>query len=165
MYENLSWIHDIHYIWGLSFCTAVKGTEFSMIHPSTITNRHPHCFPLLFSLSLIPHLIHFSTTCPTFVALFHPAPSPFHPTSALWSPAISSFHKSNFTSLLAHRPSIMSPPLCCGRQASLDHVTPNVETCWACLRSATICWFVSFGSVLISFSTCEETEEEWGTGQ
>lgn len=168
MYENLSWIHDIHYIWGLPFCTPVKGTEFSMIRtlPLTPTNPHPHphCRPLLLSLSLIPHLIHFSSTCPPFVALFHPAPSPFHPAPTLWSPAISSFHKSNFTSPLAPCPSITSPPLCCGPWAKSDHVTTNVGACWACLRSATIRWFVSFGSILISISTCEETEEEWGAG-
>lgn len=130
MYENLSWIHDIHYIWGLPFCTPVTGTEFSMIRAPP----HPpaaHCFPWL---SLIPDFIHFSSTCPLFVALFHPAP-------ALWSLTISSFHKSNFTSLHPPRPSITfpAPPLCPGVRASQDCVTTNVGTCWASLRSTLIC--------------------------
>lgn len=114
----------------------------------------PPCRPLLPSLSLIPHLIHFSSTCPPFVALFHPAPSPFHPTPALWSPTISSFHKSNFTSLLPPHPSITfpAPPLCHGVRASQDHVTTNVGTCWASLCSTTIRWFVSFVSYWFSLA-------------
>lgn len=53
MYENLSWIHDIHYIWGLPFCTPVTGTEFSTIRPP------PHPLPLTVSPRFLSSLISF----------------------------------------------------------------------------------------------------------
>lgn len=101
MYENLSWIHDIHYRWGLPFCTPVTGAEFSMIRTPT-TTQPPTPF-LSFS-----HPSFHTSTCPPIEALFHPSPGPFHPSPALWSLIISSFHKSNLTSLLPPiRPSFL----------------------------------------------------------
>lgn len=93
MYENLSRIHDIHYRWGLPFCTPVTGAEFSMICTPTAA----HCSPLFLS-SLSPFIS--PSICPPIGALFHPSPAAFHPSPALWSLIISSFHKSNITSLL-----------------------------------------------------------------
>lgn len=38
---NLSHIHDIHYRWGLPFCTQVTWAEFPMI----CNPHHHHCYP------------------------------------------------------------------------------------------------------------------------
>lgn len=59
----------------------------------------PRSHPLLSSCSSHHSFIP-TSTCPPIEALFHPPPGPFHPSPALWSLIISSFHKSNLTSLL-----------------------------------------------------------------
>lgn len=150
MYENLSRIHDIHYRWGLPFCTPVTGAEFSMICTTHHHHHHPnlaaHSSPLFFS-SLSPFIS--PSLCPPIGALFHPSP-------ALWSLIISSLHKSNLTSLLPPiRPSFLHllrpSPIPWSERTCEEHVTREVGACWASPCSATIRWFVSSGSILILF--------------
>lgn len=77
------------------------------------THPHPHCRPLLsspFFLSSLSPLIS-PSICPPIGALFHPSPAPFHPSPALWSLIISSFHKSNLTSLFPPFPPSLILPL------------------------------------------------------
>lgn len=69
MYGNLSRIHDIHYRWGLPFCTQVAGAEFSMICAPTAANcsffSHPsihsflHTYPLPLEPCFIPSQLPF----------------------------------------------------------------------------------------------------------
>lgn len=100
MYENLSWIHDIHYRWGLPFCTPVSGAEFSMIRTPTTTlpptpflsfshlSLHsfllPHALPL--KRCFIPHQVPFIPLQPFGLLSFHPSISQtlhlyFHPSA------------------------------------------------------------------------------------
>lgn len=100
MYENLSWIHDIHYRWGLPFCTPVSGAEFSMIRTPTTTlpptpflsfshlSLHsfllPHALPV--KRCFIPHQVPFIPLQPFGLLSFHPSISQtlhlyFHPSA------------------------------------------------------------------------------------
>lgn len=81
IYENLSWIHDIHYRWGLPFCTPVTWAEIFMICTSIPTTTSA---PLLPPTPLISLFISTSICLPIAVS-FHPSTTLFHPCPALWS--------------------------------------------------------------------------------
>ena len=142
MYENLSWIHDIHYRWGLPFCTQVTGAEFSMI--CTPNWHHPtaaHSYPLPF----FPHPSFHSFLLPYALPLercFIPQQLPFIPLQA-------------FGLLSSHQPflffSLSRPPLPWREQVHEEHVTREVVASWASPCSATIRWFVSSGAISILF--------------
>lgn len=160
MYENLSWIHDIHYRWGLPFCTPVTGAEFFHdTHPHHHTATHSFPLVLLITHSfLLPHAL-------PLKRCFIPHQVPFIPLQPF---GLLSFHPSISQTLhLYYLPSacpssLIRPLPHTAGCTSKEHVTSSVEACGDLLRQChrtLICllrFFIDF--VLNKW----KIQEEWG---